>query len=377
MGVHVGACVLFLFQLSSLVLGEVFPLPSFDVTQKDLQQQLSLGNINLDVPALYVFGDSFVDAGNNNYLKTKAKADHPPYGSDFGGKATGRNTNGRLVVDFIAKVAGLPYAPPALGMSEADKKNTVTGVNYASASSGVLPEPPQMEALMGDVLSFDEQIALFEKTTENLKSQFSTQNMSKSLFFIHSASNDFGLVWMLANKDHFTPEAYASYVADELSKRLQKLYALGARKFLVNNVSPLGCQPYNIMQQKPTTACVEEMNQRIAAYNKLLPKLLSNLQSKLPGSTFVLGDLYKIFEDVVASPASYGFTNVKDACCFTDLGKGTIICAPQSVPCQDRNDHVYYDPFHPTERMHLIWATRLLKDSSVVSPMTLVQLMQA
>lgn len=52
-------------------------------------------------PALYVFGDSLLDSGNNNLLPTLAKADFPPYGRDFAKGSTGRFTNGRTVADFI------------------------------------------------------------------------------------------------------------------------------------------------------------------------------------------------------------------------------------------------------------------------------------
>lgn len=54
-------------------------------------------------PALYVFGDSLLDSGNNNYLPTLAKANYLPYGADFSQGSTGRFTNGRTVADFIGK----------------------------------------------------------------------------------------------------------------------------------------------------------------------------------------------------------------------------------------------------------------------------------
>lgn len=54
------------------------------------------------VSAVFVFGDSTVDPGNNNYLPTVARANFPPYGKDFvNHKPTGRFCNGRLVTDFI------------------------------------------------------------------------------------------------------------------------------------------------------------------------------------------------------------------------------------------------------------------------------------
>jgi len=56
------------------------------------------------IPAIYVFGDSLVDSGNNNYLPIQSNAKFPPYGIDFGGgKPTGRNTNGKTVVDYLGE----------------------------------------------------------------------------------------------------------------------------------------------------------------------------------------------------------------------------------------------------------------------------------
>ena len=53
------------------------------------------------VPAMFIFGDSAVDAGNNNHLDTIVKANFPPYGRDFiSHKPTGRFCNGKLASDF-------------------------------------------------------------------------------------------------------------------------------------------------------------------------------------------------------------------------------------------------------------------------------------
>jgi len=53
--------------------------------------------------AFFVFGDSLVDNGNNNYLITAARADSPPYGIDTPDhRATGRFSNGKNVPDIIS-----------------------------------------------------------------------------------------------------------------------------------------------------------------------------------------------------------------------------------------------------------------------------------
>lgn len=54
--------------------------------------------------AFFVFGDSLVDNGNNNYLLTSARADSPPYGIDYPThRPTGRFSNGLNIPDLISK----------------------------------------------------------------------------------------------------------------------------------------------------------------------------------------------------------------------------------------------------------------------------------
>lgn len=53
--------------------------------------------------ANFVFGDSLVEVGNNNYIVSLSKADYPPNGIDFG-KPTGRFTNGRTIADILGKL---------------------------------------------------------------------------------------------------------------------------------------------------------------------------------------------------------------------------------------------------------------------------------
>ena len=54
------------------------------------------------VPAIFVFGDSLVDVGNNNYIVSISQYNQNPNGIDFG-KPTGRYTNGRTIVDILGK----------------------------------------------------------------------------------------------------------------------------------------------------------------------------------------------------------------------------------------------------------------------------------
>ncbi|KAB1222802.1 hypothetical protein CJ030_MR2G022293 [Morella rubra] len=91
-----------------------------------------------DARAFFVFGDSLVDSGNNNYLATIARADAPPYGIDYPThRPTGRFSNGLNIPDLISQRLGsefiLPYLSPEL-----TGQRLLSGANFASAGIGIL-----------------------------------------------------------------------------------------------------------------------------------------------------------------------------------------------------------------------------------------------
>lgn len=98
---------------------------------------LQLAKTNAKVPAIIVFGDSSVDAGNNNFIQTVARSNFQPYGRDFeGGKATGRFCNGRIPTDFIAEDFGIKKNVPAYLDPRYNISEFATGVTFASAATG-------------------------------------------------------------------------------------------------------------------------------------------------------------------------------------------------------------------------------------------------
>ncbi|CAN1233848.1 GDSL esterase/lipase At5g33370 [Linum perenne] len=84
--------------------------------------------------AFFVFGDSLVDNGNNNYLATTARADSPPYGVDYPTRRpTGRFSNGYNIRQSLGAESTLPYLSPEL-----QGERLLVGANFASAGIGVL-----------------------------------------------------------------------------------------------------------------------------------------------------------------------------------------------------------------------------------------------
>jgi len=59
------------------------------------------------VPSIYVFGDSLVDVGNNNFLPPPAPRALSPYGIDS--SLTGRFTNGYNLADLVGTYLFIIY----------------------------------------------------------------------------------------------------------------------------------------------------------------------------------------------------------------------------------------------------------------------------
>jgi hypothetical protein len=64
-------------------------------------------------PAMFVFGSSILDVGNNNYLQgaTVGRANSPYNGVDFPGSVpTGRFSNGYNIADYVGKGISFLYS---------------------------------------------------------------------------------------------------------------------------------------------------------------------------------------------------------------------------------------------------------------------------
>ncbi|EFH51499.1 GDSL-motif lipase/hydrolase family protein, partial [Arabidopsis lyrata subsp. lyrata] len=225
-------------------------------------------------PAFYVIGDSLVDPGNNNHLPTMIRANYPPYGSDFeGGKATGRFSNGKTIADYIAIYYKLPLVPAYLGLSE-DRKDTIsTGMNYASAGCGILRLTGK---IAGKCLSLSKQVDMFEETIEkHLKTNFKTpyelrEHLAHSLFMTVIGVNDYAFFYTrLTDANDFADKLLHKFL-----KKIEKLHKLGARKFFINNIKPLGCYPNMVAKTVPRGSCNERVNLAISIYNDKLRRSL-------------------------------------------------------------------------------------------------------
>ncbi|XP_076945413.1 GDSL esterase/lipase At2g23540-like [Bidens hawaiensis] len=340
-----------------------------------------------DGGASYIFGDSLVDAGNNNFLQTLSKANIKPNGIDFkpsGGQPTGRYTNGRTIGDIVGEELGQQhYAAPYLDPNTTGEA-ILYGVNYASGGGGIMNATGQ---IFVNRLSMDIQIDYFNITRKQIYKLLGAEKarehiMKKAIFSITIGSNDFLNNYLLpvlsiGTRVSETPDAFVNDLISHLRSQLTRLYQLDARKFIIGNVGPIGCIPYQrTINQLKENECVALPNQLALRYNAKLKDLVAELNDNLPGATFVHANVYDLVLELITNYDKYGFKTAHKACCGNGgQYAGIIPCGPTSSLCEDRDKHVFWDPYHPSEAANLIIAKQLLEDNSkYVTPMTLMEL---
>ncbi|KAL6600534.1 hypothetical protein ACP70R_045334 [Stipagrostis hirtigluma subsp. patula] len=320
------------------------------------------------VPAIIVFGDSTVDAGNNNYIPTVAKGDFPPYGCDFdGGVATGRFSNGRLVTDFVSEAFGLPSAVPAYLDPSCTVDQLAMGVSFASGGTGL----DDLTAEIASVIPMSQQLEYFKEYKEKLKvakgESMANEIIAEALYVISIGTNDFIVNYFVLplRRAQYTPPEYVAYLVGLAGEAVRAIYDLGARKIEFTGLAPFGCVPSaRTLNHDEPGECNEEYNEVAMRFNAELQAALRKLNGELAGAQVVYAETYGIVSAIVANPTDYGFENVERGCCGTGLIEASMLCGmDQALTCQDPNTYLFFDSVHPTEWTYKIVAEEFLNTS--------------
>ncbi|KAJ9136090.1 hypothetical protein P3X46_033202 [Hevea brasiliensis] len=308
------------------------------------------------VTAVLVFGDSTVDSGNNNFVKTIFKGNFPPYGKDFPNhEPTGRFTNGRLATDFIASYVGVkdfvpPYLDPSLGIEK-----LMTGVSFASGGTGFDPLTPQIS----NVIGIPQQVEYFKEYKKRLESAIgkkTTENhIKKALFIISAGTNDFVVNYFTlpVRRKTFSVSAYQQFILHKTLQLVQDLIDEGAKRISVTGLPPLGCLPIVITLFSKNfileRGCIEYFSSIGKKFNQMLQNELNLVHNRYPDVRIDLFDAYGPLTDMIQGVQSSEFDVVNSGCCGTGYLEAGILCNPKSFLCPDASKYVFWDSIHPTE----------------------------
>ncbi|KAK9201397.1 hypothetical protein WN944_016599 [Citrus x changshan-huyou] len=330
--------------------------------------------------AFFVFGDSLVDSGNNNFLATSARSNFPPYGVDYPThRPTGRFSNGLNLPDIISKSIldtepPLPYLNPQI----TNGQNLMMGANFASAGIGILNDTG-LQFL--NILRIHQQFALFQDYQTRLSKKIgrgrAQELVSHALVLVTLGGNDFVNNYFLTpfapRRRQFTLPQYCRYLISEYKKILMKLHELGARRVIVTGTGPLGCIPAELaLSGSPNGECAPEPQQASQIYNSLLVQMIQELNNELNSDVFIASNAFDKNKDFISNPKNFGFETSNVACCGQGPYNGLGTCNIFSNLCSDRSAFVFWDSYHPTERaLRLIVQNIMTGSTKYMNPMNL------
>ncbi|MCB1774225.1 MAG: SGNH/GDSL hydrolase family protein [Gammaproteobacteria bacterium] len=172
-----------------------------------------------------------------------------------------------------------------------------------------------------------------------------------ALYSLWAGSNDY----LFALDSGTDPVAFVGQVVFNIGASVNALYELGARKFLLPNLSQIGDVPlvsaFEALQGLPAGSLGTQLNQLTLAHNALLDATVDQLRATLPGIDIVELDVFALSEQaggllpLVPGPAS--------GCLFANVGIGDpATCLEFVDPATPAG--FFWDELHPSALVHQV-----------------------
>ncbi|KAK4274011.1 hypothetical protein QN277_017305 [Acacia crassicarpa] len=332
-----------------------------------------------EFPAIFNFGDSNSDTGG---LAAALWGAPPlPNGQTYFRRATGRYSDGRLIIDFIAQSFGLPYLDAYLNSVGT---NFTHGVNFATSASTIeLPSIifPHLDGFSPFYLGIQyDQYMGFMSKSDFLRLQggvFASlvpkhEFFNNALYTFDIGQNDLGRGFF-GNKTIKQVNDSMPDIIDQFSRHVENIHQLGARYLWIHNTGPIGCLPY-ILVKFPTAerdefGCAKAHNEVAQYFNHKLKEAVVKLRQSLsPPAAITYVDVYSVKYSLYSNPGKYGFEKPLEACCGYGENKykyGIVGCGYSKVvngsevfgrACGRPSVRVNWDGIHYTEAAnHLIF----------------------
>ncbi|PIA62294.1 hypothetical protein AQUCO_00200352v1 [Aquilegia coerulea] len=330
--------------------------------------------------AIYNFGDSISDTGNlirEGPAGAFSPFAHLPYGETYFNKATGRCSNGLLMIDFLAEKVGLPMLNPYLDKSASFNQ----GVNFAVAGSTAMETERLMDKRILSPVTNSSLLVQFDWFKDHLRYICSTDaecanKLRKAIFMVgETGGNDINYA-LLQGKTIAEAQSLVHDIVNNIIKVALRLIDLGATKLVVPGNFPIGCFPIYLdaFENSLTfdeNSCLKELNELAMYQNQYLQRALQQLREEKPDVVILYADYYKAFQHVFNNASQLGFDEItkETACCGAGgnyhFTLARMCGTDEAGVCSNPNQFISWDGIHPTQAAYQRMAEWLIKDLSV------------
>ncbi|KAL6189317.1 hypothetical protein ACLB2K_040706 [Fragaria x ananassa] len=327
----------------------------------------SLASCQFD--SIYQFGDSFSDTGNLALVAPKVPCNQPPYGQSLPNKATGRCSDGLLIVDYIAQAAGLPFIEPYFSKNATHS----SGVNFAMAGAPASSLYENQDYGQRIPAMDHEQLELFSNYKNG--SSCGQDRLKRSLFIVGQIGlNDYNNALLHGNKSFEEVKNMVLNVVQAIKDAVKWVIGYGAIKVLVPGQWPMGCLPIYLSRfpTNDTAAydqfhCLKDWNSISDCHNYHLRNTIEELKTEYPDVTIVYADYYNVFEWLLTHQEELGFEAVDKLCCGVEGEADTSEVKACGIShdvhlCANPDNIISWDGIHMTQQAHKYIAQQLIRD---------------
>uniref|UniRef100_A0ACD5ZJ19 Uncharacterized protein n=1 Tax=Avena sativa TaxID=4498 RepID=A0ACD5ZJ19_AVESA len=353
------------------------------------------------ITAIYNFGDSISDTGNfireGAPVGMMARTGGLPYGSAIGG-ATGRCSDGYLMIDFLATDLGLPLLSPYL-----DKDADFThGANFAVTGATAL-DTASLAKMGVSMAHTNSSLAvqlqrfkdLMASTTKS--SSETRERLASALVMVGEiGGNDYNYAFAanrpranesgLYSVGHMLTGAVESLVlvprvVKSITGAARELLDMGATRLVIPGNFPLGCVPSYLSAVDETdpaaydgNGCLVGLNLFAQMHNVLLQQGVRELRRLYPSATIAYADYFSAYVRMLRGASKMGFDAKAAfrACCGAGGGAYNVdmdrMCgAPGTTVCARPDERLSWDGVHLTQHSYKVM-TELLYRRGFASP---------
>ncbi len=304
---------------------EQFPQSSTMTIRESCETSRAASVANIFFNKIAVFGDSLSDPGNAYSLWHRETA--PPYDTldellvpDYPYKDHHHYCNGPTWIELFAEAHKLALSGgPAFAESDGSRANFAVGRARARNTKNT------------DRIDLSGQVDEFLHRTPGVVP-------GDTLCVLEIGANDVRDA-LVSQKD---ASSIISEALSEIDQNIEKLYARGARKFLVWDIPDIGKTPTLRSLDLLHPGIADASKELTIAFNTGLKAHIIAL-SRLQGIEIAELDVYKTLDQMVANPREYGLRVVDSPCVM-----------PNYSPCYHQNfdEYLFWDGIHPAEGFH-------------------------
>ncbi|XP_071717492.1 GDSL esterase/lipase At5g14450-like [Rutidosis leptorrhynchoides] len=321
-------------------------------------------------PAIYNFGDSNSDTGAASAVFSPVL---PPYGITYFHKPSGRYSDGRLIIDFIAENLSMPYLSAYV---DSIGTNFRHGANFAASGCTIQPADALMLNRTFNPITLDVQLSQFEQFKKRSSDLFNevvsseikdrlprSEDYSRALYTFDIGQNDLhaGITSMKEEQ----VKKYIPSIINQFASVVEKLYQNGARTLWIHNTGPIGCLPVLVKNNPPPRnntdqiGCVNSYNELAQEFNKQLKEKVLKLRTQFQEASCVYIDIYSLKYSVISEANKYGFVDPLGKCLGQD--------GDDSKACANPYEYINWDGIHYTEAAKK-WVANYIQDGSMCEP---------